>query len=119
VHKIRKQKKEKAKLKGYKLIMIKITETTWPESASELYPPSDRRLSAKIVPTFDDGECCVVSAMNPHSHILGSNNNNNNNNNNSISRSGDTGSIPGITRKKRVVGLERGPLSLVRITGDT
>jgi hypothetical protein len=27
-------------------------KTPWPESASELYPPSDRRLSAKLVPTF-------------------------------------------------------------------
>jgi hypothetical protein len=26
----------------------------WPESASELYRPSDRRLSAKLVPTFPD-----------------------------------------------------------------
>jgi hypothetical protein len=28
-------------------------------------------------------------------------------------RSGGPGSIPGTTRKKKVVGLERGPLSLV------
>jgi hypothetical protein len=28
-------------------------------------------------------------------------------------RSGGLGSIPGTTRKKKVVGLERGPLSLV------
>jgi hypothetical protein len=27
-------------------------QTPWPESASELYRPSDRRLSAKLVPTF-------------------------------------------------------------------
>jgi hypothetical protein len=26
--------------------------TPWPESARELYPPSDRRLSAKLVQTF-------------------------------------------------------------------
>jgi hypothetical protein len=32
-------------------------------------------------------------------------------------RSGDPGSIPGTTRKK-VVGLERGPLSLVSTTED-
>jgi hypothetical protein len=30
-------------------------QTLWPESASELYQPSDRRLSAKLVPTFADG----------------------------------------------------------------
>jgi hypothetical protein len=28
--------------------------TPWPESASKLYLPSDRRLSAKLVPTFAD-----------------------------------------------------------------
>jgi hypothetical protein len=31
-------------------------------------------------------------------------------------RSGGPGSIPGTTRKKRVVGLERGPLNLVNTT---
>jgi hypothetical protein len=30
------------------------TPTPWPESASELYRPSDRRFSAKLVPTFAD-----------------------------------------------------------------
>jgi hypothetical protein len=35
------------------------------ESASELYPPSDRRLSAKWVPTFADRGCHVVSATDP------------------------------------------------------
>jgi hypothetical protein len=29
-------------------------QTPWPESASELYRPSDRRLSARLVPTFAD-----------------------------------------------------------------
>jgi hypothetical protein len=29
-------------------------QTPWPESASELYWPSHRRLSAKLVPTFAD-----------------------------------------------------------------
>jgi hypothetical protein len=33
-------------------------------------------------------------------------------------RSGGPGSIPGITRKKKVVGLERGPLSLVSTTEE-
>jgi hypothetical protein len=28
--------------------------TPWPESASKVYGPSDRRLSAKLVPTFAD-----------------------------------------------------------------
>jgi hypothetical protein len=39
--------------------------------ASELYQPSDRRLSANLVPTFADIGCCVISAMDPHGHILG------------------------------------------------
>jgi hypothetical protein len=29
-------------------------QTPWPESESELYRPSDRRLSAKLVPIFAD-----------------------------------------------------------------
>jgi hypothetical protein len=33
-------------------------------------------------------------------------------------RSGGLGSIPGTTRKKKVVGLERGPLSLVSTTEE-
>jgi hypothetical protein len=33
-------------------------------------------------------------------------------------RSGGPGPIPGTTRKKRVVGLERGPLSLVSTTEE-
>jgi hypothetical protein len=32
----------------------KTNQTPWPESASELYRPSDRRLSTKLVPTFAD-----------------------------------------------------------------
>jgi hypothetical protein len=33
--------------------------------------PTDRRLSAKLVPTFVDRECHVVSATDPHGRILG------------------------------------------------
>jgi hypothetical protein len=39
---------------------IQLNSTLWPESASELYRPSDRRLSAKLVPTFADRGCHVV-----------------------------------------------------------
>jgi hypothetical protein len=39
--------------------------TTWPESASEIYRPSYRRLSAKLVPTFTDRGCHVVSVTDP------------------------------------------------------
>jgi hypothetical protein len=36
--------------------------TPWPESTSELYRPSDRRLSEKLVPPFANRGCRVVSA---------------------------------------------------------
>jgi hypothetical protein len=32
---------------------------------------SDRRLPAKLVPTFADRGCCVVSTTDPHGRILG------------------------------------------------
>jgi hypothetical protein len=47
------------------------TPTPWPESASELYRPSDHRLSAKIVSTFADRVCHVASVTDPYGHILG------------------------------------------------
>jgi hypothetical protein len=37
---------------------------------SELYRPSDRCLSLKLLPTFSDRRCCVVSATDPHGRIL-------------------------------------------------
>jgi hypothetical protein len=43
--------------------IIKITP--WSESASELHRPSDRRLSAKRLPTF-----CVVSVTDPYGRIF-------------------------------------------------
>jgi hypothetical protein len=46
-------------------------KTPWPEPASELYRPSDRRLSAKLVLTFADRGCHVVSVTEPHGRILG------------------------------------------------
>jgi hypothetical protein len=45
--------------------------TPWSESASELYRPSDRRLSAKWLPTFADKGCHVVSVTDPYGRILG------------------------------------------------
>jgi hypothetical protein len=42
----------------------------WPESASELYRPIDRRLSTKLVPTFAHRGCHVVSATDPYGRIL-------------------------------------------------
>jgi hypothetical protein len=46
-------------------------QTPWSESASELYRPSDRRLSAKLVPTFADRARHVVSVTDPQGCILG------------------------------------------------
>jgi hypothetical protein len=40
-------------------------QTPWSESASELYKPSDRRFSAKWLPTFADKGCHVVSVTDP------------------------------------------------------
>jgi hypothetical protein len=41
-----------------------------PESASELYRPSGRRLSAKLVPTTAYRGCHVVSAKDPYGRIV-------------------------------------------------
>jgi hypothetical protein len=49
-----------------------IHNTPWPGSAIELYLPSDRCLSAKLVPTFTDRWCNVVSVTDPYGRILGS-----------------------------------------------
>jgi hypothetical protein len=38
---------------------------------SELYRPSDSRLSVKLVPTFADRMCHVVSVTDPCARILG------------------------------------------------
>jgi hypothetical protein len=52
-------------------LYIKKNWTPWPESTSELYRSSDRRLSAKLVPTFADRWCHVVSVTDPWGRILG------------------------------------------------
>jgi hypothetical protein len=41
------------------------------ESASEIHRPSDRRLSAKLLPNFADAGCHVVSVTDPYDRILG------------------------------------------------
>jgi hypothetical protein len=46
-------------------------QTPWPKSASELYRPSDRRMSVKLVTTFADRGCHVVSVTNLYGRILG------------------------------------------------
>jgi hypothetical protein len=47
-------------------------DSPWPESASELHRPSDRCLSAKLVSSFADRGCHVVSATDPYGSNLGS-----------------------------------------------
>jgi hypothetical protein len=42
----------------------------WPEFGSELYQPSERRLSAKLVPTSADRRCHVISVTDPYGRIL-------------------------------------------------
>jgi hypothetical protein len=46
-------------------------QTSWPQSVSELYRPSDRRLSTMLVPNFAEGGCRVVSATDAYGCILG------------------------------------------------
>jgi CBS-domain-containing membrane protein len=46
-------------------------KTSWPDYASELHIPRDGSLLAKLVPTFVDRGCHVVSVTDPHSRILG------------------------------------------------
>jgi hypothetical protein len=52
------------------LIIIIIIIIKWSESVSELYRPSDRRLSAKLAPTFADRGCHVVAVTDPYGRIL-------------------------------------------------
>jgi hypothetical protein len=54
------------------MITIIIKKIPWPESASELYRPNDRRSLAKLVPTFAVRWCYVVSVTDPYSRIIGS-----------------------------------------------
>jgi hypothetical protein len=44
-------------------------KTPWPEPENELYRPSDRRLSAKLVSTLADKGCHVVSVADPYGRI--------------------------------------------------
>jgi hypothetical protein len=53
------------------IIIILMIIIPCPESASELYRSSNRRLSAKLLPTFSDRGCHVVSATDPCDRILG------------------------------------------------
>jgi hypothetical protein len=48
-----------------------VKKILWPESANELYRPSDRRLSAKLAPTFADAGGHMVSVTDLYGRILG------------------------------------------------
>jgi hypothetical protein len=52
-------------------LIYRLKQTPRPQSASELYRPSDRSLSAKLVPTFADRGCHVLSTKDPYGRILG------------------------------------------------
>jgi hypothetical protein len=58
---------------GFSLTSFEETEikAPWPESASKLYRLSDRRLLAKLVPTFDDRHSHLVSVTDCYGRILG------------------------------------------------
>jgi hypothetical protein len=50
---------------------MNVKKNPWPESASELYRPSDRLLLAKLVQTFAVRVCHVASVTDPCGLILG------------------------------------------------
>jgi hypothetical protein len=58
-------------IKSLEKKMQLIQKTPLPESASELYRPSDRYFSAKLVPTFAGIGCHVVSVTDTYGRILG------------------------------------------------
>jgi hypothetical protein len=91
------------RFRNRKSYFLSNNQTPWPESASELHRKSDRRLSAKLVPTFAGGECHVVSVTDLWSRGQSSWL--------QIQRSGFDSWRYQIFWE--VVGLERGPLSLV------
>jgi hypothetical protein len=47
------------------------SNSTVVQCASEQYRPSNRYLSAKLVSTFADRQCHVISVTNPYSRIIG------------------------------------------------
>jgi hypothetical protein len=55
---------------AYSTSLVTTINAPCPESASELYRSSDRRLSAKVVPTFAYRVCHVVSVTDHYGRIL-------------------------------------------------
>jgi hypothetical protein len=57
---------------SFKTVVVhKQNKTPWSESSSELYRQSDSRLSGKLVLTFADRGCHVVSVTDSYDRILG------------------------------------------------
>jgi hypothetical protein len=52
----------------HKINIVKLHSVGW--VSSELYRPSDRCMSAKLLPTFANRGCYVVSVTDPYCHIL-------------------------------------------------
>jgi hypothetical protein len=52
-------------------LYLKQKQTPWPQPDNKLNPPSDRRLSTKLVPTFAYRGCRVVRTTDPYGRILG------------------------------------------------
>jgi hypothetical protein len=57
-------------LDEYLTYSLQEKKTPWSESASVLYRPRDRHLSAKLVPTFAERGCHMVSVTDPYGRIL-------------------------------------------------
>jgi hypothetical protein len=64
--------KSDVQIEGYDMTNQGLTQTKtpWPESESELYRLSGRRLSAQLVPTFVDRGCHVGTVTDPYGRIL-------------------------------------------------
>jgi hypothetical protein len=64
---------QQAEIESHSSITIRTKghESPWSESASELYWPSDRLLSAKIVPTSANTVCHVVSVTDSYDRTVG------------------------------------------------
>jgi hypothetical protein len=58
-------------VQGTAILEIRLENSSpWPQSVRELYRPSDHSLSAKLVPTFADRGCHVVSVTDPYGRTI-------------------------------------------------
>jgi hypothetical protein len=54
----------------FSTVSLNLTLWSWSKSVSEQYRPSDSRLSEKLVPTFADIGCHVVSVTDSYDRII-------------------------------------------------